>query len=559
MRNSTEPRLRQLTPPQRVHFRRFPPDSESRTAIWRQQKIAGPLDVRSFKEALRNVVREHEALRLSFIPAQGVLHQWVRDTPSAQHLIAAQNIRSSSQGQFDRYVGRFLASEMRRSWDLGSEYPFRFFLLRHSPDLHVFLAGFTHAAIDGRSCDIILRDLWRTYEACRDVGPAPCAEESSQRPGKSPVPGVENTREDIRKQAATYWSKRFASVPPFIQIWGRNGPPPVHDQSAGLAQADKPYRVFKVAGTPLHTMRNHVRTSGCTEFKWILAVFAATLFSLSPQDRIKISVLVDIRGSAEREAVGMFAMRIPVIIERQSTRANAIAHVHRELISSIAAYKRMDPEELNHALRDDGEKLGTSTVDDVSINYRVMSDALPTMGTDGITVSAYESPHSPELKFEPYGLDLKVFSSPDALHYHFLAHDAVFPPWLQDQFSASFEAALAEGGGLTPDEPIPKDRSVVEGSGFDLITDADGKVVVAVDTRRIAESLLQVEGVVAAEAIVLKDEHGLDVLQARVATDREVPEHVLRAHVKDSSNGSRFIMVPKSIIYESVSPDRQHH
>ncbi|MFJ1618476.1 condensation domain-containing protein [Streptomyces sp. NPDC088251] len=522
-----------LTAGQELHWLGLSRNPDWLTGVWRLQKISGNLDPDTLVSGINDTVKLHTALRVGVSARRGEPQQFVRECPPASRLVTAKNIRSDSLKQFDRYVERLWCTEIVRPWDLVQDYPFRFFLLRHSSAYHVLLAGFSHLAVDGTACNLILSDIWEKYGGSRDARPddgryiAAVANHPGRRAGGSVA-------------AERHWANRAAAIPPAVQFRGED------EQTRPDTEPAAAYRPLRLDGESLAAMRQAVAAADCSEFQWILAVFAASIFSVSLLDRVKLSVVVDMRGSAERDISGMFAVRVPLIIDRQSAPELFLPHVRSQLLQSIKACRRAGPLEAHMALERKTGELGRPLVDDLSINYVRAERTSADRRSAGIDITETSAPEG--ARFETAGLDFQVLSRPDSLTYSFIANEKVMPTSVQGQFLAAFRAALPTGAAAVPDAPAP--AGAASGKRLSRLTDPQGQTVFVVDTRELASEIKGVEEVARVDVDVCKHEGTMDVLRARVVARGDLSAEALCSHLGRVAQGSRFLTVPQSMAIE---------
>ncbi|MFJ5851030.1 condensation domain-containing protein [Streptomyces sp. NPDC092903] len=418
----------QLTPEQTAHIERFPLGSKWRTAIWREQRITGPLNVQRLLSAVSRVVGQHEALRLGLSSSTLPLSQWVRDEPPAGRLITAKNIASRSVEQFYNYVDRLLAAEISKDWDLVSDYPFRFILLRHSPSLHILFSGFAHVFIDAKSADLIQSEIWDRY------GEVP-RRYNSRSYVERLLPSSEGTpSRAVMAEREREWVDRFSGMPSL----GKSVNVDAQPDSPTIQGPGREH--FRISGEDLWRLRRMIEGAACTEFQWILACLSVALFKFSTYNQVKISATIDLRDVRNRETVGMFALRIPVALERKGSFQETLKCVAQEILKSLAAYRRMDPGALDQALKEVSIE-SAGTVGELTINHRFSASAQSASLGD-IEVSYYESPEARKGSYIPNGMDVKLASGPEYIECHLTANGNVIPSALRVRISDAFASAL---------------------------------------------------------------------------------------------------------------------
>jgi hypothetical protein len=266
-------------------------------------RISGELDIDRFTDSVEILVSRHEALRIEILERPGrEPRQRIRGVPPRAGLVSCQEVAARSEEQFSRYIRHVAARQLHQDWDAAA-YPFRFRLFRYTPTAHVLMVALAHIAVDGIGAEILIRDLMRTY-----------LDSLAGRPPR----GLPQHRfaDSIARQAAAGGKgsrRRPEGDPPSSPLPTRfDVPPPDPAERGGRARQFS----LSLTGMELAALREQAGLQGWTEFTWVLAAFARTVFQFTRQDRIKILVPVNLRSPAEREVVGMYVLGVPVVIER---------------------------------------------------------------------------------------------------------------------------------------------------------------------------------------------------------------------------------------------------
>jgi amino acid adenylation domain-containing protein len=126
-------------------------------------RLAGPLDVTALQRSLNEIVRRHEVLRASFVseggePRQVISEKWELDLPVKDlcHLPVEERMNSARS---------IAGEEAQRGFDLSRGPLLRAELLRVGAQGHVLVVNMHHIVSDGRSIDVLLRELAALYEA----------------------------------------------------------------------------------------------------------------------------------------------------------------------------------------------------------------------------------------------------------------------------------------------------------------------------------------------------------------------------------------------------------
>ncbi|MFC5747687.1 condensation domain-containing protein [Actinomadura rugatobispora] len=376
-----------LTLGQSQHFTVVHEDPALRTALWSCFRIPGELDVDRLTDSVETLVARHEALRIEIVERPGREPcQRIRGLPPRDDLIIFQNVLARSEEQFSRYVRHILVQEHRRVWDADA-YPFRIRLFRYGLGVHVLMVGLSHMAVDGVGAEMLIRDLMRTYAdalAGRAVrGPS----------GRSYADSV--LRQSAAGRAgARRPADRVRSAPPPL-TWSDLPAPDPGEPGCRTRQSS-----FTLAGTELAALREQAGLHGGTEFAWVLAAFVRTVFQFTRQDRITVSVPVNLRSPAERDVVGMYVVELPVVVERPGDAGagrDLVAAVGTAVLRATVRYRR-------------GRGRDEAYPTDLSVNYRKMS-ALDSREFCRLGGTGYQ----PRVDYRAAGVGLRVFSYRDVL------------------------------------------------------------------------------------------------------------------------------------------------
>jgi hypothetical protein len=528
-----------LTQGQFQHYRMLARFPELRPSIWTSYRISGSFDAAALAAAVAAVVRRHDALRIGVRSAPGELpEQWIRDVPPGRLLISWRRVRSDSRQQFERYVRHVMASGRSERWDLAEQYPFKFILLKYSEELHAFLAGFSHMAMDATARDIVLRDLWCLYRAHGNVAGGEFPSESKRFADAARSLAGMNERYSRRLRQGRP-ERAIPTAPPITQFRAEHAPRTVGSN-----------HVFDFAldGSPLTELRSAIHGTEFTEFQWIFAVLARTVFLFSPQDRIKFSVAIDMRGPAERDLAGMFVVMVPAIVDRPDTLAGArfLSHVKQELFSAMLAYRQADSGTLDQILRDSSEQWGARAEVGLSISYRNLTPDQPGRPVEPANVE--RDVYFPTLNYSVRGISTEVVSLPDTLQFRLAFSGRMFSTDGAHDFISRFRQALADMASSEADDtavlsapahPIP--------AHVTALTDAQGKVMIWANPARIVKQLEKHPDVMSATVHPVSGATGGTLLGASVVVSGNITEAALREHLLKAAATHHLVFAPHRI------------
>jgi hypothetical protein len=385
-----------------------------RTGIWRCRRIPGKLDIDRLTDSVQTLVWRHDALRIQIVDRPGAEpRQRINGLPPRADLISCQDVVARSEDQFSRYIRHIVANEQRQKWDANA-YPFKFRVFRYSPTVHALVVGLSHLAVDGTGAEILIRDLMRTYE-----------DPFADRPPRG-LPR-RTFADSLRQWAAAggKGSRRSAETdPPDLPM------PTKFDVRPVPAERESRSRQVSVSlsGTELAALRGQASLHGCTEFTWILAAFARTVFQFTSQDRIKISVPVNLRGPAEREVVGMYVLVVPVVVERPRDadgERDFVAEVGSGVLRALVRYRWSRAKSRN----------------DLSVNYQKVSG----LGSREFRLSATD--YLPRVDYWTRGISVEVFSYPVVLDVQAVLDSGVFSEQSATDVSEALRTNLTTDSG----------------------------------------------------------------------------------------------------------------
>ncbi|MFD0851502.1 condensation domain-containing protein, partial [Actinomadura adrarensis] len=128
-------------------------------------RMRGRLDENALREAVRDLVDRHEALRTRIVLDSGGLRQEILPGGTGVELEVTRVVDPS-------WLDQAVLNAAGRPFDLGTEIPFRAHLFSHGEDRHILLLLIHHIAVDGWSIKPLAKDLGFAYSA-RLAGMAP--------------------------------------------------------------------------------------------------------------------------------------------------------------------------------------------------------------------------------------------------------------------------------------------------------------------------------------------------------------------------------------------------
>ncbi|MEU5980021.1 amino acid adenylation domain-containing protein [Streptomyces sp. NPDC047315] len=178
-------------------------------------RLTGDVDQGALREALRDVVGRHEALRTVFPEADGQPHQRVVDPDAAD---VPWEVRDVSPDELEAAV----EAAARHAFDLAAELPVRAWVFRTGRAECVLLVLLHHIAGDGWSIGPLARDVMTAYGA-RRRGTAPkrpdlAVQYADYTLWQRELLGSEDDPDSVLTRQVAYWTHRLAGLPDQVSL-----------------------------------------------------------------------------------------------------------------------------------------------------------------------------------------------------------------------------------------------------------------------------------------------------------------------------------------------------
>jgi glutamate-1-semialdehyde aminotransferase len=236
-------------------------------------RLRGPLDVERMRACLQTLVNRHDALRSTFGPEGDV--QFVH--PARELEVPLADFRGVAAGERPARVEAWLRRTVRRPFDLAAGPLSRFDLAAVGDDEHLLVMSAHHAALDGWSFTVLIRELTELYAAAREgraprLAPPPRFDEQVHAQ-------VDASRTDA--QAEAFWLAQFADGVPVLDL--------PSDRPRPAVRSYRGERVRHVmADGIVHRVGAMGRGHGFTVFHTVLSAFLVWLARLSGQDDVVV-------------------------------------------------------------------------------------------------------------------------------------------------------------------------------------------------------------------------------------------------------------------------------
>jgi hypothetical protein len=297
----------------RMHQRQ--PDAQLYT-LYHAAWLTGPLDLGSLALAMRQLQVRHESLRTSLHEDAAVPCRLIH--PVSRAAESNMTVLDVAESAADAVVSRWL----RQPWRLEEADRLRVGLLRGGPQRHLLLLAFHHLNADGRSVEILVRDLADEYAR------AACGQRNDAYADAGYDAYVGHEAEVLATQGAElahYWRGRLTGAPTTITPCPGSAHPPVA------------CRVALPTDCAL-ALRRLAREERVSPFMVGLAAYAAFLSRLCGRREVVIGTPVDLRAEFGLEdLVGPCVNLVPlrITVPAGSTARQLLAAVRDAVLDDL--------------------------------------------------------------------------------------------------------------------------------------------------------------------------------------------------------------------------------
>lgn len=178
-------------------------------------RLKGPLDRDALCRALNEIVRRHEVLRATFVSIAGRPTHVIAPELTLTLPIAHSTARTKAEREEE--IVRAVRAEACRPFDLATGPPIRCCLFRLDEEDHVLSLTLHHIVADGRSMEVLRRELAALYEAFKEDRDSPLPKLLLQYVDvaawqRQQAGGAEEHRQ------LDYWRGRLDGVPPLLTL-----------------------------------------------------------------------------------------------------------------------------------------------------------------------------------------------------------------------------------------------------------------------------------------------------------------------------------------------------
>ena len=266
-------------------------------------RLSGPLDQEALRRALEDIASNHETLRTTFEPQEGVPVQKIHPSPSLA--LEVVDIFHLPKGKRVEEARRISSEEATRPFDLAQGPLMRAVLLRLGEEDHVLLLTFHHLVYDDWSEAVLWSELAAVYPAHVRGEPHPL------KPAEIQYADFSVWQREWLKEAALephldYWRKQLERAPAALELPADRPRPPVQSHRGAVHR-------FSVSAEITEGLRELSRRESATLFMTLLAGFDVVLHRYTSQEDIVVGAPVAGRNRTELEGlIGFFVNTLPL-------------------------------------------------------------------------------------------------------------------------------------------------------------------------------------------------------------------------------------------------------
>ena len=298
--------------------------------IAQARRLKGTFHLDAFIHTIQTIVLRHEALRTTFVNQGGRPHPViVPSLPIAVPVVHLQTLANEGQ---EAEIERLLQQEVRKPFDLAQGPLLRILILRLSPHEHVLLLTIHHIIADGRSIDVLMRDMTILYNAFVQHRPSPLSELPIQYSDFA-YWQRQRLQGPLLANQLTYWRKQLADIIPLVLP--TDYPRPIRQTFHGA------HSIFLLPRLLLDQVKALAQSRGLTLFTLLLASLQTLLYRMTGQRDIAIGSPIANRMQPEvEELVGYFVNILVMRIELQGQLPfNELLERVRQIVSDAFAHQ----------------------------------------------------------------------------------------------------------------------------------------------------------------------------------------------------------------------------
>jgi amino acid adenylation domain-containing protein/FkbM family methyltransferase len=310
---------------------RLKPGSAFYNVAW-ALRLRGELDAAALERALGAVVRRHDVLRTAFPEVGGAPVQVV--APFRGLALAAEEVAGGDGPAREAELGRRMAAEAQRPFDLAAGPLLRARLLRVDARDHVLLVCMHHAVTDGWSLRVLRADLAELYGAFRE-GRAPALPPLPVQYAEHAAWQRDRLSGALLERELAFWRARLAGAPALLEL-PTDHPRPAVQSFRGATER------FPLRPALLRRLREVGRRERASAFMVLLAAFKLLLARYAGTTDVLVGTLVAGRMRKELEGLAGFFVNSVVLRSDLAGDLPFREALRRVRASTLAAFEHQE-------------------------------------------------------------------------------------------------------------------------------------------------------------------------------------------------------------------------
>jgi amino acid adenylation domain-containing protein/non-ribosomal peptide synthase protein (TIGR01720 family) len=260
-------------------------------------RLRGEFDLRTFEQALNEVVRRHDTLRTSFHTVDGRPVQ--RIAPHLHVPVQEIDLQPLSPDERAARLLSLVQEEAQKPFDLGHAPLLRVQLIRLADSDNVLLYTMHHIIGDDWSTNIFIGEISALYPVFQAGLPSPLDDLPIQYADFAVWQREWLSGEELDRQMA-YWTEKLAGTPPLLDLPTDHPRPPVQTYRGA-------YQAFHLPDELSTRLKALSQQEGATLFMTLLAAFQVLLSRYAGQEDFCIGTPIANRTRGELEnLIGFF-------------------------------------------------------------------------------------------------------------------------------------------------------------------------------------------------------------------------------------------------------------
>ena len=240
-------------------------------------RLEGELKREALEAALRQLIKRHEALRMSF--SRDGSRQ--KPLPPFEPELPWTDLSHFAEGEKAAQLKALHEAETEAPFDLEKGPPVRFRLVKWNDQDHRLLITVHHIAVDGWSLGLLTRDVGRLY--ARACGAAVSLPSVKQLGSYALEQRAYQQGEDFRKNLA-FWKEHLTPLPPSLELPTDRKRPSVKTWRSEVA-------TLRIGAERFQQITKTAARQGTTFYFYVFAAFGAFLHKLSGQEDFVLGMI----------------------------------------------------------------------------------------------------------------------------------------------------------------------------------------------------------------------------------------------------------------------------